>query len=97
MNKAELIKAVQAKMGDHAMTNTLTDEAIKAVFAVIGDSLVAGESVAIPQFGTFEVKKRAERVGRNPRTKENVTIPACKVASWKSSSVLKRSLNPEEK
>ena len=79
MNKTELIAAVAEKTG---MSKKDTE-------AVIAATLVEGEKVQLVGFGAFEVKPRAERVGRNPQTKETITIPASKTPVFKAGKALK--------
>ena len=86
MNKAELIAAVAEKSG---LTRKDSEKAVNAAFDAITESLVKGEKVALVGFGAFEVKERAARVGRNPQTKEEITIPASRVASFKVGKPLK--------
>ena len=86
MNKAELIAAVAEKSG---LTRKDSEKAVNAAFDSITESLVKGEKVALVGFGAFEVKERAARVGRNPQTKEEITIPASRVASFKVGKALK--------
>ena len=92
MNKAELIEAVQGAMGKDA-TKRAAEDALTAVL----DSIVAGikgpdEKVQIIGFGTFEVKKRAARMGRNPKTGEAMKIKASKSVKFSPSSALKEGL-----
>ena len=86
MNKAELIAAVAEKAG---LTRKDSEKAVNAAFDAITESLVNGEKVSLVGFGAFEVKERAARVGRNPQTKEEITIPASRVASFKVGKALK--------
>ena len=86
MNKAELSAAVAEKSG---LTRKDSEKAVNAAFDAITESLVKGEKVALVGFGAFEVKERAARVGRNPQTKEEITIPASRVASFKVGKALK--------
>ena len=86
MNKTELIAAVAEKSG---LTRKDSEKAVNAAFDAITESLVKGEKVALVGFGAFEVKERAARVGRNPQTKEEITIPASRVASFKVGKALK--------
>jgi len=86
MNKAELIAAVAEKSG---LTRKDSEKAVNATFDAITESLVKGEKVALVGFGAFEVKERAARVGRNPQTKEEIEIPASRVASFKVGKALK--------
>ncbi len=89
MNKAELIAAVAEKSG---LTRKDSEKAVNATFDAITESLKKGEKVALVGFGAFEVKERAARVGRNPQTKEEITIPAARVASFKVGKALKDSV-----
>ena len=86
MNKTELIAAAAERSG---MTKKDTEQVISAAFDVIIAQLQKGEKVQISGFGTFEMKERKERVGRNPHTGEAVQIPASKVPTFKVSSTLK--------
>jgi DNA-binding protein HU-beta len=86
LNKAELVSAVAEKAD---MSKKDAEKAVKAVFEVIEESLAQSEKVQLVGFGTFEVKERAERTGRNPRTKEAITIPAAKVPGFKAGKALK--------
>ena len=62
---------------------------VTQVFKVIEESLVANEKVQLVGFGTFEVRERAERIGRNPQTNESITIPASKFPGFKAGKALK--------
>jgi DNA-binding protein HU-beta len=86
MNKSDLIKAVATDTG---LTQADANKAIDATLAVIGSAVKRGEQVAITGFGTFVRKDRPARMGRNPRTGEDVKIKARKSAAWKPSSALK--------
>ena len=86
MNKTELIAAVAEKTG---MTKKDAERVINATFESITASLVAGDKVQVSGFGIFEAKKREARVGRNPRTKETIQIPATKLPAFKASKTLK--------
>ncbi len=90
MNKTELIAAVAEK------TNVKKSDAEKAVAAVIDtitEQLQAGEKVQIVGFGTFEVRERAARAGRDPRTKETIEIAASKAPAFKAGKALKDAVN----
>ena len=80
MNKAELINAAAEKAG---LSKKDTETAINAAIEVISDCLAEGDKVQLVGFGAFEVKSRAERIGRNPKTKESIKIPASKVPVFK--------------
>ena len=86
MNKAELVAAVAEKAG---LSKKDSEKAINAAFDVITETLVAGEKVQLVGFGAVEIKERGERIGRNPQTKEEITIPATRVASFKAGTALK--------
>lgn len=86
MNKAELIHATAEKCG---LSKKDTELAVLAAFDVITEALKDSEKVQVVGFGAFEVKHRAERIGRNPKTKEEIKIPASKVPVFKAGKALK--------
>ena len=86
MNKTELIAVVSQAAG---LTKKDTERVINAAIDAITASLVEGEKVQLSGFGTFEVKDREARIGRNPHTKEAIEIPATRVPSFKASQALK--------
>ena len=86
MNKTELIAAVAQKAG---LTKKDAERVVCATFDTITESLVKGEKVQLSGFGIFETKEREARVGRNPRTKEAIQIPATKTPAFKASKTLK--------
>ena len=86
MNKTELIAAVAAKTG---LTKKDAEKVVNATIDSITESLVNGDKVNVSGFGIFEVKARAERTARNPRTNETITIPATKLPAFKASKTLK--------
>ena len=86
MNKAELIQAVAAKSG---LTKKDAEAAVAAVIDSITDALKAGEKVSLVGFGTFAVKARAARTGKNPQTGEAIEIAACKVPAFAAGKTLK--------
>ncbi|NLK68350.1 MAG: HU family DNA-binding protein [Clostridiaceae bacterium] len=90
MNKTELVSAIAAKSG---LSKKNSELALNAMISSIEDSLVAGEKVVLVGFGTFEVKQRAERKGRNPQTREEITIPASKAPVFKAGKGLKEKVN----
>ena len=91
MNKAELVEAIQKSLGADA-TKRSAEEALDAVLSSIAKGVKKDKKVQIIGFGTFEVKKRAARMGRNPKTGEALKIAASKSVGFKPSSVLKGSL-----
>jgi len=86
MNKVDLINEISKKTD---FTKQDSEKALDAVFEVIMDGLASGEKVIVSGFGTFEVKERIARVGHDPRTKEEIHIPAMKAATFKTGKVLK--------
>ncbi len=86
MNKTELIQAVAAAT---EMSKKDAEAAVMATFDAITNALVEGDKVQLVGFGSFEVKARAERTGRNPATKEIITIAASKVPAFKAGKALK--------
>ena len=86
MNKTELIAAVAAKTG---LTKKDAEKVVNATIDSITESLVNGDKVNVSGFGIFEVKTREARVGRNPRTKETIQIPATKTPVFKAAKALK--------
>ncbi len=86
MNKAELINAAAEKAG---LSKKDTEAVLNSIIEVISDALAEGDKVQLVGFGAFEVKSRAERTGRNPKTKEPIKIPASKVPVFKPGRALK--------
>ena len=86
MNKTELIAAVAEKTG---LTKKDAERVVSATIETVTEALVKGEKVQIAGFGNFEVKTREARVGRNPRTKETIQIPATKLPAFKAAKALK--------
>ena len=90
MNKAELITAIAAKTGE---SKKATENLIGAFVDVVTGALVKGDKVQLVGFGSFEVRKRAARKGRNPQTKEEIKIPASKAPVFKAGKALKDLVN----
>ena len=86
MNKAELITVTAEKTG---LSKKDTEAVITAALDVITEALAEMEKVQLVGFGAFEVNSRAARLGRNPKTKETIEIPACKYPVFKAGKVLK--------
>ncbi len=87
MTKADLVVQVAKRTG---LTSRASKEAVAAVFDVIADALKRGEKVVVTGFGTFLVRKRAARKGRNPQTGEEITIPATKTPGFTAGKALKK-------
>lgn len=90
MNKAELIAAVAQKT---SLSKKDSEAAVNATLESITASLETGEKVQLVGFGSFEVKSRAARVGRNPKTKAPIEIPASKIPVFKAGKALKDSIS----
>ncbi len=89
MNKSELVDQVAEKT---EMSKKDSEKAVKAVFDSITDGLVKGDKVQLVGFGTFEVRSRKEREGRNPATGEKIRIQALKVPAFKPGKALKEKI-----
>ncbi len=90
MNKAELIANVAGSAG---ISKKDAEKAINAFIENIESALKKGDKVQLVGFGTFEVRERAERKGRNPQTNQEITIPASKVPAFKVGKALKDAIN----
>ena len=86
MNKTELIATVAQSTG---ISKKDVERVVSAALDSITDTLIQGEKVQLAGFGSFEVKAREARVGRNPRTKETIQIPATRLPAFKASKALK--------
>lgn len=90
MNKAELIDAIAEKTD---LAKKDAEKAIRAFTDIVTDELSKNGKVQLVGFGTFEVRDRAERIGRNPQTGKKITIAACKSPRFKAGSILKDAVN----
>lgn len=90
MNKSEFIDAIAEDAG---LTKTDAAKALDAMISVVTDTLKEGDQVTLVGFGTFSVKKRNARTGRNPRTGEAIKISASNNPSFKAGKALKDALN----
>lgn len=90
MNKTELVEAV-SKSAD--LSKSDAGDAVEAVLGAVTKALKKGDTVSLVGFGTFSVKKRAARTGRNPRTGETIKIKASKIPSFKAGKGLKDAVN----
>ena len=89
MNKTELVAIVAEKSG---LTKKDAERVVNATVDAITESLVKGDKVQLSGFGIFEAKTREARVGRNPRTKQTIQIPATRLPVFKASKTLKDSV-----
>ena len=90
MNKSDLIAAIAAKTGS---TKKDAEATLNAFVNVVSETLAKGDKVQLVGFGSFEVRKRAARKGRNPQTKEEIKIPASKAPVFKAGKALKDLVN----
>ena len=86
MNKSELVAAMAAEAG---LSKKDSEAALNAFTSVVGKTLKGGDKIALTGFGSFEVRARAERKGKNPQTGAALTIPATKAPVFKAGSGLK--------
>lgn len=89
MTKVELIAAVAESAG---LSKKDAEKAVNGTFNAITEALKQGDKVSLVGFGTFEVRERPERKGRNPQTKEEITIAASKLPAFKAGKALKESV-----
>ncbi|CAA6828402.1 MAG: DNA-binding protein HU-beta [uncultured Thiotrichaceae bacterium] len=90
MNKSQLIDAVAGKSG---LTKADTEKAFKAFVETISEEMGKGEQITLIGFGTFLVRDRKARTGRNPRTGEEIKIAASKIPAFKAGKALKDAVN----
>ena len=90
MNKTDLINSIASKSG---LNKKNSEAALNAFIGSVQEALKGGDKVVLVGFGTFEVRKRAARKGRNPQTKKEITIPASKAPVFKAGKVLKDTVN----
>lgn len=91
MTKAELVKAI-FKSGATS-TQQEAGKSLDAIFDTLKDCLVAGDSITLPNFGTFKIVERSARKGRNPATGEEIDIPASKAVKFTPAAALKKSVS----
>jgi len=94
MNRKELVDALAAKTES---TKADAERAVAGLIDIISGTLKKGESLTLVGFGTFEVRKRAARTGRNPKTGEELKIKAAKVPAFKAGATLKALVNGTKK
>jgi len=90
LNKSELIEAI-AEIAD--IPKASAGRALDATLDTVSKTLTDGEQVVLVGFGTFSVKERAARVGRNPRTGDPIDIPAARIPGFKAGKALKEAVN----
>jgi DNA-binding protein HU-beta len=94
MNKQELVKEISTKAN---LTQKQATDALNAFTEVVMNSLKKGDKVSLQGFGSWDIKERAERIGRNPRTGKEIKIAATKVAKFNASSNLKELVASKKK
>jgi DNA-binding protein HU-beta len=94
MNKKELIDAMAIRTGS---SKADADRAVGALIETISDTLKKGDSVSLVGFGSFEARERAARIGRNPKTGEELNIAASRVPAFKAGAMLKAAVNGTQK
>lgn len=90
MNKLQLIDKIAA---DADVSKVAAGRVLEAIICSVIDSLKAGDDVALVGFGTFSVRERAARTGRNPQTGKKISIPAAKVPGFRAGKWLKNAVN----
>ncbi|MGB9679284.1 MAG: HU family DNA-binding protein [Thermoanaerobacteraceae bacterium] len=90
MNKADLVTKIAEKS---ELTKKDAEKALNAFVESVEEALKDGDKVQLVGFGTFEIRERAERKGRNPQTREEITIPASKAPVFKAGKALKDLVN----
>ncbi|SOD39832.1 HU family DNA-binding protein [Nitrosovibrio sp. Nv4] len=94
MNKREFVDAMAVKTG---ASKAEAERIVGALVEVISDTLKKGDSLSLPGFGSFEVRERPARAGRNPRTGEELEIAASRVPAFKAGATLKAAVNKNGK
>ena len=94
MTKADIVEQIYERVG---FSKKESAELVEKVFAIIKDTLQSGEKVKISGFGSFQVRHKKARRGRNPQTSEDIIIKERHVLSFHPSQLLRKSLNPERK
>jgi integration host factor subunit alpha len=92
MTKADIFEKVQETIG---LSKKESAEMVEAVFSIMKSTLESGENLKISGFGSFIVKQKADRRGRNPQTGETITIEARRILTFKTSNLLKDQINRE--
>jgi integration host factor subunit alpha len=90
MTKADIVEKIQAGTG---LPKKESAEMMEAVFSIMKTTLESGETLKISGFGSFLVKQKADRRGRNPQTGEAITIEARRILTFKPSTVLRQAIN----
>ena len=94
MTKADIVEKIHTTTG---LSKKESFDMLEAVFSIMKTTLEAGEHLKISGFGTFEIKQKKDRRGRNPQTGEAIIIEARRILSFKPSSILRTAINQEGK
>lgn len=89
MTKTDIINGIFENIG---LSRNESQEIVERIFNIIKDTLISGEPVKLSGFGTFNVRKKNARIGRNPKTKQEVEIPQRKVVTFKTSSIFRKAI-----
>lgn len=90
MTKADIVERVQQRIGFNKRESA---ELVELVFSIMKKTLEGGEKIKVPGFGNFEVKQKADRLGRNPQTGEALTITSRRILRFKPSQLLRQAIN----
>ena len=93
LTRADLSEAVHRNVG---LSRTESADLVKSVLDIITDTLITGETVKLSSFGSFVVRKKGQRIGRNPKTGKEVPISPRRVMVFKPSAILKQRINGGE-
>ncbi len=93
MTKAEIVEKIYEQVG---FSKRESADIVDSVFEIMKDTLSKGDKIKISGFGNFIVRSKRERIGRNPHTREAITISARKVVTFKASQILKSAVNGKE-
>jgi len=93
MTKADIVEKIQADTG---MTRKESAEMMEEVFFIMKTTLEQGENLKISGFGSFVVKQKNDRRGRNPQTGETITISSRRIVTYKPSSILRKAINGDQ-
>ena len=93
MTKADIVERIYERLG---LTKNESAELLETVFSIMKSTLERGDNLKIAGFGTFEVKQKRDRRGRNPQTGEPITIKARRILSFRPSTILKSRINQHE-
>lgn len=94
MTKADIAEKIHTTTG---LSKKDSIDMLESVLSILKSTLETGEMIKVAGFGSFEVKQKKDRIGRNPQTAETITIKARRILTFKPSSILRTAINQEEK